>query len=104
MSSSHSISKSRTPPAGTAATAVLALYTVNPTGLGTAVGNVGAKRLFLNVSTAQEDQAVWDFSTRQDKALVLRGTTDILALNFGGAAVPAGGVLDFEIEWEEDNS
>jgi hypothetical protein len=87
-----------------AATAVLALYTVNPTGLGTAVGNVGAKRLFLNVSTAQEDQAVWDFSTRQDKALVLRGTTDILALNFGGAAVPAGGVLDFEIEWEEDNS
>lgn len=87
-----------------AATAVVALYTANATGLGTAVGNVGAKRLFLNLSTGQEDQAVWDFSTRQDKALVLRGVSDILAINLGGAAVPAGGVLDFEIEWEEDNS
>lgn len=87
-----------------AGTAALALYSANPTTLGTTVGNLGAKRLFLNVSTAQEDQVVWDFSTRQDKALVLRGTSDILAINLGGATVPTGGVLDFEIEYEEDNS
>ena len=45
-----------------------------------------------------------DFSTRQDKALILRGTSDIVYINFNGSAIPTGGVVDFEIETEEDNS
>jgi hypothetical protein len=46
----------------------------------------------------------FDFSTRQDKAFILRGTTDILVLSGNSSAVPAGGVLDIEVETEEDNS
>ena len=87
-----------------AATAVMALYTVNPAGLGTAVGTVRGGRLFHALATAQNDRLVFDFSTNQDKALILRGVTDILAINGGGAALPAGATLDIEIEFEEDNS
>jgi hypothetical protein len=45
-----------------------------------------------------------DFSTRQDKAFVLRGTSDYLVLSGAGGAVPAGGVIDITIEMEEDDS
>jgi hypothetical protein len=47
---------------------------------------------------------VWDFATRQDKAVILRGTADFLCINLGGSAVPTGGSLDYEIEIEEDAS
>lgn len=87
-----------------AATAVLALYTVNATSLGTAVGTVRGGRLFHALTTAQNDRLVFDFSTNQDKALVLRGTTDILAINGNGGTLPTGATLDIEIEFEEDNS
>ena len=46
----------------------------------------------------------YDFATRQDKALVLRGTTDIIVLSGAGGAVPSGGILDIEIETVEDLS
>jgi hypothetical protein len=60
--------------------------------------------LWLPLSTGQPFPLVWDFSTRQDKALILRGTTDFIAINGNGATVPAGGAIDYEIEIEEDNS
>jgi hypothetical protein len=47
---------------------------------------------------------VLDFSTRQDKAFILRGTTDFLVLSGNGSAIPAGGVIDITIETEEDAS
>lgn len=87
-----------------AATAALALYTANPTGLGTTVGNISGVRLFHNVTTAAPDRFIWDFSTRNDKALVLRGTGDVLAINGNGAALPTGAVLDITVEFEEDAS
>ena len=46
----------------------------------------------------------FDFATRQDKALILRGTSDYIVISGNGGAVPTGGLLDFEIEQEEDNS
>lgn len=47
---------------------------------------------------------VLDFSTRQDKAFVLRGTSDFLVLSGNGSAIPAGGVVDITVETEEDAS
>ena len=63
------------------------------------------ERLNQLVSVEKEgDIVVWDFATRQDKAMILRGSTDYLMINLNGAAIPSGGVFDFEIETEEDNS
>lgn len=45
-----------------------------------------------------------NFGTRSDKALILRGTSDFVVLSGNGSAVPSGGVLDIEVETEEDNS
>lgn len=87
-----------------APTAALALYTINPTGLGATVATVRGGRLFHNLATAQNDRLVFDYSTNQDKPLILRGTTDILALNGGAVALPSGATLDIEVEFEEDNS
>jgi hypothetical protein len=47
---------------------------------------------------------IWDFCQNEDKAIVLRGVAENVCVNFAGAAVPAGGVLDFEVELEEDAS
>jgi hypothetical protein len=93
----------------TATAVVSTVGTANITTPGTLVGvALEAGRLgmpALATGTAGDGQALlWDYATRSDKALVLRGTSDYLAINFAGAAIPAGGVVDFVIEAEEDNS
>lgn len=47
---------------------------------------------------------VFDFSTRADKAIVLRGAADCLVINLGGGALTAGEKLTYSFEWEEDAS
>lgn len=87
------------------ATGVVATVgTANITSLGTPAGNLGQGRLWLPLVTAQPFPLVFDFATRQDKALILRGIVDFLYINFGGAAVPSGGSIDYEIEIEEDQT
>jgi hypothetical protein len=46
----------------------------------------------------------FNFATRQDQALILRGTSDWIILSGNGSAIPSGGVIDISIELEEDNS
>jgi hypothetical protein len=85
---------------------VTTVGTANITTVGPSAGIEGVGRLGLPASgtgVAHQD-ALWDFSTRQDKALVVSGNADFICVNLNGAAVPAGGVIDFEIEIEEDNS
>ena len=65
---------------------------------------MGQGRLWLPLVTGQPAPLVWEFATRQDKAVLLRGVSDFLYINLGGAAVPAGGTIDYEIEIEEDAS
>lgn len=84
-----------------AATATLALYTANPT-VGTTVGTLDSCRLFLALATATPNQCKFEFGVNNDKMLLLRGTSDILAINFAGATVPAGGVVDIDVEWVEE--
>ena len=47
--------------------------------------------------------ARWDFSRSQDKALVLRGTGDVIEV-YNTVTGLGTGTFGFEVEWEEDNS
>ena len=92
-----------------AATAVVSTVgTANYTTVQTANGVIAVDRLGMSpLATGAAGQAqavVWDFANRNDKALILRGANDYVMINFAGAAVPSGGVIDFEIETEEDAS
>jgi hypothetical protein len=83
-------------------TAVVSQYSVNPTALGAGVVIANSK---LNMGVAgAASNVVIDFASRNDKALILRGVAQGLAINLNGAAVPAGGTIGYSIQWEEDNS
>lgn len=84
------------------ATATVSQYSVNPTGLGTGT-IVESKTLNMGVAGAA-GTVVFDFATRNDKALILRGATEGLAINLNGEAVPTGGKIGYGVEWEEDAS
>jgi hypothetical protein len=47
--------------------------------------------------------AEWNFATNQDKALILRGATDIVEV-FNNTTTLGTTTYGFEIEWEEDSS
>jgi hypothetical protein len=85
---------------------VSTIGTANYTTLGTSAGVLGAGRIQLTAAGSGTviNPLDWEFSTRSDKARVLRGASDFLTVNLAGAAVPAGGTIDIEVEWEEDNS
>jgi len=87
-----------------AQTATLALYTANPSAVGTGIA-VEANKTYLSASATPGAAALpstYTFGTRNDKAIVLRGTSESLAINFGGQAVPSGASLYLSIEWTED--
>lgn len=88
--------------AATAAVSTVGTANYTTQGTGNAVP-FAADRIFLaTTATGATQQLIYDFSTRQDKPFILRGVTDILSLSGNGSAVPAGGVLDIEVETEED--
>lgn len=83
------------------ATATVVHYTVNPTLLGAAVGTVRSSRTAFVAAGLSDVPTQWEFGNRPSKAIVLRGTSQILALNIGGITV-TGGVADINIEWTEE--
>jgi hypothetical protein len=85
-----------------AATAVINLYSANPT-LGVAVGTIRAHKLNLGVVGAA-GTLEWKFSDVNDQAIVLRGIAQVLSLNFNGQTVPSGTLIDIECEFVEDQS
>jgi hypothetical protein len=80
------------------ATATLTLYTANPSALGS--GSTLASDL-LWLPAAATPTAPPGF-VMFDDPIVLRGTSELLAVNFGGAAVPSGTSISIEIMWSED--
>jgi hypothetical protein len=87
-----------------AQTATLLQYSANPSALGTGIAFEGNKT-YLAASTTPGAAAlpfVYTYGNRNDKAIVLRGTSESLAINFGGQAVPSGANLYISIEWTED--
>jgi hypothetical protein len=86
-----------------ASSAAVGYYTANPASLGTTVGILHAGR--LNIAPASNgaiDRIVWDWSWKNDKAVVLRGAADILCVNLNGAAWPAGGQIEIDLTWTEE--
>ncbi len=83
-----------------APTCVVNTYSVNPT-TGSGVGTVRAGKLNLGAPGAA-GQLVWDFTTRNGKGLVLRGIAQAYVLNWAGAAVPSGTLLDIDVEFSEE--
>ena len=90
-----------------AATATVSTVgTANYQTLGTDVGTVGAGRLSMTaIGSAATSSAAsplcWDFSSPLNQQLVLKGTSQYLTIEGNGAAIPSGGVLDYEIETVE---
>jgi len=87
-----------------AASAVARDYvTLAPTGLGTAVGTFDNIRVNLAPPSAgSADRAYFQYTWQNDKAVVLRSATECVAINFAGVALPAGGAVDMQITWTEE--
>ncbi len=91
-----------------AATATVLAYTANPT-TGTLVGNLRNQKLMLMLATytatdfPTDDKIIWDFGNRAgERAIVLRGTGDVLAINLNGVTATATASLDIAIEFTEE--
>lgn len=74
-------------------TAVVRAYTANPTALGTLVGPVLTAREVVAGATSVTDSRLVTYDLHP---MVLRGTGELLALNFNGATVTGG---NFALVW-----
>lgn len=83
-----------------AATATVALYSVNPSALGTSAGMFTTKKLNFGLTgTAGTIDFTWPDVNYI--APLLHGTGQSIAINFNGGAVPSGGTITYAVEWEE---
>lgn len=82
-----------------AASATIKKYTVNPGGLGAAVGSVRSARLPIGKATDLIAPSEINFAER-GKPVTLNAATESLCLNLGGVTL-TGGTLDVSIEWTE---
>lgn len=88
--------------ANTAVSGTVLNYTANPT-LGTAVGQLGVTKLNTGAGAGVGQCISWTFGPPGfGQPVTLRGVAQQLAVNFNGAAVPAGLGLDIEIETTEE--
>jgi len=80
-----------------AATAVVTHYTANPSGLGASLGVIRSTTTSIQASGFTEI-IVWDF--KDERPLILRGTSEILAVNFNSTSI-TGSVISITVEWAE---
>jgi hypothetical protein len=89
-----------------AATAVVKTWAGGLPTPGTAVGKITDDSLPVGVLGAptfyNEMTGLYDFGVRPSKMVILRGANEYLAINSGGAALPAGSVFDVSAEWTEE--
>lgn len=88
-----------------AATATFRSYTANPTSLGTLVGTTATLKLVADPTvggTPSQNVYVYDFTDNGTaQGIVLRTTSEVFALNFNGAALPAGLNINVNMTWTE---
>lgn len=88
---------------GSTASASVLAYTANPSGLGTALGNIATARMILSTASASVGTApiVFSFERMYMKLPALRDSTESLCINYGGATA-AGNSVDISISWTEE--
>ena len=89
--------------ANAAATATVRAYTANPT-LGTSVGAIVSDRLnvpTVGASGAGGGNPRWEFGYEDTQPIVLRGTSEQLCANFGGATI-TNPVFSCFVQWTEE--
>lgn len=85
-----------------AATADVGYYTANPSALGTLVGRLETQKVFIGAATVAVNPVIWEFGWRPPaQAIVLRGTTDIIAINMN-AITSGGNNYTITVEWTEE--
>lgn len=99
--------------ANAAATATVGHYTANPGGLGNAVGTIITVRVVSPVvvpasfagivaDAGYDLLSLWTSGAPGYQAVTLRGIAQVLALNYGGAALVAGQTHAWHIMWTEE--
>lgn len=83
-----------------AATAVVRSYTANPT-LGTAVGTIRSERVFISGGATTASNNSFDVFGDFAQAVVLRGTSEVLAINLNGVTINSPS-LNLWVEWVEE--
>jgi hypothetical protein len=81
--------------------AIIKAYTVNPTSLGTLVGNMVTMKILIGNTTTNPDELILDWGTRPSQAIVLRGVNEMLAINLN-SITSAGNNFDISIEFTEE--
>lgn len=82
-------------------TATVLAYTVNPT-LGNLLGPIRATKFFVPTAIVSgQGQLEYNFATTPTKAIVLRGTGEVLAFNLNAETV-TGGSFNCYVEWSEE--
>lgn len=85
-----------------AATATAVHYTANPTALGTSVGTgFRATREAAANGSGIVGDVNWEFGLLPGQAIVLRGTSQYIAINLGGTTIQ-GAVASFSVTWTEE--
>src|SRR6267142_1179389 len=87
-----------------AGTAIVRGYTAAPTA-GTAVGTIAVAKMFQPITGAtviNMNNLIFDFGNRPAQAVVLRGTSQCLALTYNGVTPANAGSADIWFEWTEE--
>lgn len=85
-----------------AASATVRVYTGNPVSLGTLVGKLRSKRVFIGTATSLFNTTFdHDFCENGASGVELLGVNEVLAINFGGVNV-AGNSVSLFVEWTEE--
>lgn len=84
-----------------AATVTVGHYTANPTVLGAAVGNIRADRYAAQSAGTPAVPLVWSFGNEAEQPIVLRGVSEILAINLNSTTI-TGSVINISVCWTEE--
>lgn len=88
-----------------AGTATVRAYTANPSGLGAAVGTIRSGKNWSATSTGASSALIqgliWEFGNRPAEAIVLRGTSEVLAINLNTTTLTTP-TINISIEWTEE--
>lgn len=84
-----------------AATAAVKAYTVNPTSVGAAVGDVASDKVYVGLATESTHVREYKFGEGSEKAVVLRGVAELLAVSLNTVTV-GGGAFDISCTVTEE--